>query len=340
MTITTLPEVDIQPLRGGPVLRWGVLAPGQIAGDWVGAVHENTDQRVVAVASRSLSRAEAFAATHGIDRAYGSYEQLVSDPEVDIVYIAAPHSEHLALALLAIGAGKSVLVEKPIATTPDDARLIRDAARAAGVFAMEALWSQYLPQTSVVARLLADGALGEINYVNASFGFAPPFDAEHRLFNPALAGGALLDLGVYPGWFAHFVLGAPKSVTTSGSLASTGVDQQSISTLGYAGEAQAIVSCSLLSFLGQTGVIGGSAAHLEFDDSFMSPSSFRVLQYGHDPLEFNPSGQLWRGGLCYQATAAAQYVSDGRTESPLHSLDDSIAVLEVLHSARQQLGAV
>ncbi len=337
MTITSLPQAEFAPLRGGPVLRWGVLAPGRIAANWVDAVHGNTDQRVVAVASRTLARAEEFAAANGIDRAYGSYDQLVADPEVDIVYVAAPHNFHAELALLAIEAGKHVLIEKPIATTTADARAIREAAKAAGVFAMEALWSRYLPQSSVISRLLADGALGDVSFAGADFGFSAPVELDGRMYSPDLAGGALLDLGVYTSWFAHFVFGAPTSISAAGSLAVTGVDAQSIVTLGYGGTAQAVVSCSMIADTGQHGVIGGSAGRIEVG-SFMSPSSFSLHQGGREPLVFPTPELLWHGGLCYQAAAAAQYVTDGRRESPLHSLEDSIAVLTVLETARAQLG--
>lgn len=340
MTISTLPESTHQPLRGGPVLRWGVLAPGRIADAWVASVHENTDQRVVAVASRTLSRAEAFAATHGIERAYGSYEQLLAEPDVDIVYIAAPHSEHHTLALLAISAGKHVLVEKPIATTAEEARNIRDAAQAAGVFAMEALWSQYLPQTSVISQLMRNGDLGEITFVEANFGFAAPFDATSRLFDPALAGGALLDLGVYTGWFAHFALGNPATVSATGTLASTGVDDHSVVALGYDGPAVAAMTSTIIVDTPGTGMICGAAARVEME-KFMSVADFTVVQRGADPIHWQDTNALeWRAGLCYQAPAAAAFVADGLLESPQHGLGDSIAVLEVLDAARAQLGAV
>jgi len=340
MTITKLPEADNQPLRGGPVLRWGVLAPGRIANDWVAAVHENTDQRVVAVASRRLSRAEAFAATHGIERSWGSYEQLLADADVDIVYIAAPHSEHCALALLAIAAGKHIVVEKPLATTAEEARRIRDAARAAGVFAMEALWSRYIPQTSVVSQLMHNGDLGEIMLVEATFGFAAPFDPSSRLFDPALAGGALLDLGVYTAWFAHFALGNPATVSATGTLASTGVDDHSVLALGYDGPALASITNTLVVDTPGAGMICGTDARVELE-KFMAVGSFSVLQRGSDPLRWvDPHPLEWRAGLCYQAPAAAAFVADGLLESPLHGLGDSIEVLEVLDAARAQLGAV
>lgn len=338
--MAALPEPTNVPLRGGPLLRWGVLAPGRIADEWVATVHANTDQRVVAVASRTLERAEAFAAAHGIERPYGSYEQLVGDPDVEAVYIAAPHSEHRALALLAIAAGKHVLIEKPIAVNLAEAEEIVTAARAAGVFAMEAMWSRFLPQTSVVDQLLAAGDLGEVLRVTADFSVQFDFDPTSRMYDPALGGGALLDLGVYPAWFAHFVLGAPRSVTATGSLAATGVDAQSALLLDYASAAQAVVTTSVLVQAPIAATISGTLGRIEFPQEFLAPSSF-TLTIGDDRTEWvDQTGFRWSQGLCYQATAVAQHVADGLTESPLHTLDDTLEIMAVLDSARRQLGAL
>ena len=338
---TSLPPISITPLRGGATLRWGVIAPGHIAGEWVRAVHTHTDQKVVAAASRSLDRAEAFATRLGIDRAHGSYQEIVADNGVDAVYIAAPHNEHARLALLAIAAGKHVLVEKPIAATPDEARQIADAARAAGVFAMEAMWSRFLPQSSIVAQLLADGVFGEVRQVSADFSVQFDFDPASRLFDPALAGGALLDLGVYPAWFIHFILGAPTSVVALGSLAPTGVDDQSVVVGDHGDGVQSMLTTSLSAQGNQLASVVGTAARLDFLTAHMGPGSFRLTGRGeNEALEWiDTAGIGWGDGLCYQAAAMAQNIADGLTESPLHSLDDAIEVLEVLHEARRQLGA-
>jgi predicted dehydrogenase len=339
--MVTLPRPNNTPLRGGPVLRWGILAPGEIAAFWVRSVLTNTDQVVVAAASRSIERAQAFADTHGLARAYGSYEQLVADPDIDIVYIAAPHSEHRALALLAIAAGKHVLVEKPIALNAREACEIAEAARTAGVFAMEAMWSRFLPQTSIVAQLLADQALGEVLTVTADFGAVFDFDPLHRAFNPALGGGALLDIGVYPAWFAHFVLGAPQRVTATGTLASTGVDDQAALILDYASGAQAALTTSMRVATPLAAVASGTIARIELPTQFMGPSGLRFIVDGGESVEWqDATGFHWRDGLCYQTTAVARHIADGLTESPLHTLDDTIAVLEVLDAARAQVGAV
>jgi len=342
--VITLPTPLTTPLRGGPVLRWGILAPGSIADQWVTTVHANTDQRVQAVASRSQERAEAFAAKHGIERAYETYEQLVEDPNVDIVYIAAPHSAHKRLALLAIEAGKHVLVEKPMGVSAGEAREIADAARTSGVFAMEAMWSRFLPQWTVVDQLIADGALGDVLTVSADFSVNFTFDAESRIFNPALGGGALLDLGVYPAWLTHFILGVPNTVTTRGSLASTGVDAQSTTVLDFTPSTeghgrQAVFTTGL--FAGGTAgaSIMGTRAGIQFPRTFLAPSSFLVGSQEDLTSWDDTSGLIWGEGLCYQATAVVQNIADGLRESPLHSLQDTIDILTVLDSARAQLGA-
>jgi predicted dehydrogenase len=300
-------------------------------------VHANTDQRAVAVGSRSLERAQQFATKHGIDRAYGSYEQLVADPDVDILYIGSPHSEHREHALLAIAAGKHVLIEKPIALSAREARDIADAARAAGVFAMEAMWSRFLPKTTVIAQLLDDGALGSLEVVLSDLGFRAGPDPESRILNPALGGGGLLDLGVYTVWFTQFALGTPSAVHANGSLAATGVDDAVSVSLEHASGAQGLMHVSLRATTPAQGVIAGSDAHIEVP-MFISPGGF-TLHAGSDVLEFvDETGFQWRDGLCWQSTAVAQHIADGRTEAPEHPLQTSVEQLETIDAARTAVG--
>ncbi len=332
-----MPQHTAVPLRGGPALRWGILAPGGIARDWARTVLGNTDQRIVAVASRSLDRAKAFAAEFDVARAYGDYAQLVADPDVDIVYIAAPHSQHRPLALLAIAAGKPVLVEKPLGLSGDDARVIVEAARAAGVFAMEAMWSRFLPQTTVIERLRDDGVLGDIRVLAADFGSSVGADGANRIFDPALGGGALLDIGVYPLWFAQFVLGRPERVTATGTLTDRGVDEQVSLILDYPGGAQSLLSTGLRAATPIVATVSGSKARVELDAPFIAPSGLRVIAGDEITAWREPHGLSWREGLCYQATAVAAHIAAGRLEAPEHTLDDSLAVLDVIDEARSQL---
>jgi predicted dehydrogenase len=335
---TALPEPDITPLRGGPVLRWGVMGPGGIAGSFVRSLQAETDQRIVAVGSRALERAEEFAGRHGIERAYGGYEEVATDPDVDIVYVSTPHTGHRDLALMAIAAGKHVLVEKPIGVSLDDAREIADAARSAGVFAMEAMWSRFLPQTSVISQLLRDDVLGDLRLVTVDFSALFPYDPGNRLFDPALGGGVMLDLGVYTAWFCNFVLGEPLSVTAIGSLAPTGVDAQAVVTLGYEGDEQAVFTAGGFAVGTQSAVITGHEARIEVD-RFWRPSGFTLIA-GDRRLRYDdPYGPEWDHGLAYQAAAVAADIAEGRTESSLHSLDDTMAIMRVLEESRLQLGA-
>lgn len=333
-----LPEPTNTPLRGGPKLRWGILGPGGIGHDFTTALHRFTDQRAVATGSRSLERARTFAHRHGIERAYGSYEQLVGDPEVDVVYVSSPHSEHREHALLAIAAGKHVLIEKPMAVNAREARDIAQAAQAQGVFAMEAMWSRFLPKFSVIEQLLRDGVLGNLDVVEADMGFRAIFESESRFWNPALGGGALLDLGVYPIWLAQFALGAPSAVRAAGDLATTGVDQHAEVSLDYASGARADITVSLLRDTGTNGLILGKQGQVVIDPMFIAPGGF-TLSGPQGALEFlDTSGLTWREGLCWQAPAVAQHIADGLTEAPEHTLDRSISQLVTIDAARAALG--
>jgi len=345
MLPTHLPNPELFLARSGePALRWGLIGPGWIAGEFVEAAHAHTAQRFTAVASRSLERASSFAKKFGIDTAYDSYEALVGQESVDVVYVATPQSQHLELGLLAIASGKHVLIEKPLALTADEAQQLADAARAAGVLAMEAMWSRYLPQTSVVRQLIADGALGTVEQVHADHGQAIPADPQHRLYRPELGGGALLDLGIYPVQFDSMVLGAPTAVTATGGMTETGVDAYSTLVLSHGEQAQSTVTTTILTNTPTRASVSGSDARIEFESFFYTPSSFRLLANNpNDPnggtsLEFSDTtGLKLFSALSWEATALARFVGEGRTESPLHTLDETVSILATIDSARAQL---
>jgi predicted dehydrogenase len=342
-----LPEPELfLPRTGEPALRWGLIGPGWIAGEFVRAAHAHTAQRFTAVASRSADRAAAFATEHGIEHALGDPAALAEHPDVDVVYIATPQSQHLELGLLAIAAGKHVLIEKPIALTAAEAQQLVDAGRTAGVLVMEAMWSRYLPQSSVVRHLLADGVLGEVETVHADHGQAIPVDPTHRLYRPELGGGALLDLGIYPVQFDSMVLGAPTEVVAVGGMTDTGVDAYSTLVLRHGGAVQSTLTTTMLTRTPTRASIAGSAARLEFDSFFYTPTSFRVL--ANDPnaptagpdLSFtDDTGLRLFDALSWEATALARFVGEGRLESPLHTLDETVSILATIDAARSQLDA-
>jgi len=335
---TSLPAPRTPHPSDAPVLRWGILAPGWIASRFVQAVTTHSGQQIVAVASRSADRASAFASTHGIARAYGSYDELVGDPEVDIVYVASPHSEHRDQALLAIAAGKHVLLEKAFTRNAAEAREVVAAATAAGVYLQEAMWTRFLPHMDVVRQLLADGVLGEVSTVIADHGqyFTP--DAASRLFDPDLAGGALLDLGIYPISFASFALGTPTSITAVGQRAFTGVDGQISAVLSAASGAQSVVNTTLFAKTPTTASISGTAARLEIAGDFYAPSAVSLRSPDGDRVNWSNNEIFDHEGLVYQAAAAARSIASGALESELMPLAETVAIMETMDEIRRQVG--
>lgn len=339
--MTTIPTSRIPDPADAPTLRWGVMAPGRIAAKTVAAVLRHTRQQVVACGSRSLERAQQFAHSHGIERPYGSYTQFLADPDVDAVYVASPHSHHAELALQAIEAGKHVLVEKAFTRNAAEARQVVDAARRAGVTCMEAMWTRFLPRTDIVRQLLADGVLGEVTTFLADHGQYMKFDPRSRLFDPALAGGALLDLGVYPVSYARFVFGAqPGRIQATGTLTETGVDAQVTALFDqYPGSpAHAVVNTTLAARTPCAAAICGTKARVELDGSFYNPGTVRVVTRDKVPTQTEPPAIAASDGLCHQVAHFATLVAEGRRESPLLPLDETVTIMETLDELRAQVG--
>ncbi len=337
MAVGWFPHVHVPILQGGPVLRWGVLAPGLIAADFTATVLANTNQRVTAVASRSPERAARFAARHGIDRVSGSYEQLVSEREVDIVYVAAPHSEHRALSLLAISAGKHVLIEKPIALSAAEAEEIASAARKAGVFAAEAMWTRYLPQFDVLHQVIERGDLGPIRLATADVGWQLRPDSPPRMLDPALGGGAALDVGVYGYWFAQFAIGRPVRIRALGSMTGSGVDDQAVVALAGPEDRHASVTTSIAVTNSGLAAIYGTAGGARFLEPFVFPARFTVNTASELHEWRDTSGLTGRAGLAWQASAVAFFIAEGLSDSPVHSLDDAISVMRTIDAVRSEL---
>lgn len=322
--------------RTAPSIRWGVLGPGGIAHTFARAVRDHTRSSIVAVGSRSHERAAAFASTFDVPTAYGSYEELVADDQVDAIYVASPHSGHREHALLAIAAGKPVLVEKSFTRNTAEATEVVSAARAAGVFAMEAMWTRFLPHMVALRAVVGRGEIGDVVSVIADHGQAfGHVAAEHRLMNPELAGGTLLDLGVYPVSFAHDLLGTPDRIAATGSLTPTGVDGQISIALGFGERVQASLHTTLWSRTATTAVVGGTEGRIEVAGDFYRPTSFTVVR---------DDGTRWTydhpvdGGFQYQAAEVARLVTEGAGESPLITLDDSLAVMRTMDEIRAQVG--
>jgi predicted dehydrogenase len=324
--------------RDAPAVRWGVLGAGNIAASFSDGVRERTAATVTAVGSRSVDKAEAFADAHAPGaRAHGSYESLVADDDVDVVYVATPHSHHLEHALLAIEAGKHVLVEKPITRSTAEARTLLDAAQAAGVFCMEAVWTRFLPHVAALRAAIARGEIGEVRAVMADFDIHVPFDATHRLFAPGLAGGALLDLGIYPITLAHDLLGVPATVLAHGTLAETGVDDHVGMIFAYDGGAQALLHTSTGAHGGAGARIIGTRGRIEIPQFFFGPTGFEVLRDDGTSWTFtSPEGE----GKAYEAAEVARCLAAGETQSSRMPWSATLEVMGLLDDVRAQLGVV
>jgi predicted dehydrogenase len=335
--MTTLPPPRTPDPADAPAIRWGVLAPGGIARAWTAALHARTTSRVVAAGSRSSERAQAFADEFGVDRAHGSYDDLVADPEVDAVYVASPHSEHHDHALLALAAGKPVLVEKAFTRNAAEAAAVVDAARSRGLLAVEAMWSRFLPHYDVVRRCLEDGLLGEVAAVAADHGQLLHPDGPRRLADPALAGGALLDLAIYPVSFAHLVLGAFDDVQATGTLVGSGVDGGETIAVTGPGGAIGTLSATMRATTPTSASVSGTAARLEIDGAFYQPNAVRLID-SDDRLVDTFEPPVREHGLAYEAAEFARLLVAGATESDLLPLDDTVQIMAVLDDVRRQLG--
>jgi predicted dehydrogenase len=323
-----------------PPLRWGIVGTGGIAAAFRRDLRLLPDHAVVAVGSRSAPGAAAFADEHGIAHRHASYAALAADPDVDAVYVATPHPGHHDAAMLAIEAGKAVLVEKPFTMDAAQARSLAAAAHERGTFLLEAMWTRFLPHVVAIRELLAAGAIGEVVLVTAEHGQWFADDPGFRLFAPELGGGALLDLGVYPVSFAHMVLGVPTRIAALSDPAFTGVDAQTSMLLQYDSGAHAVLTTTLRGQSECHAAIVGREGRIEIDGVFYRPTSFRLVRRdGRSDGEvttyaFDEPGH----GLRHQAAEVARCVRAGLTESPVLPPSESVAIMETLDEVRRQIG--
>src|SRR5450755_1790627 len=299
-------------MEGGR-LRWGILGTGGIAQAFVSDLRLTDSGVVGAVGSRSQGSADRFADQFGI---------------------VTPHPMHRDNAILALRAGKPVLVEKPFAMNAAEAREIVETAREHALFAMEAMWTRFLPHVAVIRGWLADGALGDIVTVTADHGQWFAEDAEFRLFAPELGGGALLDLGVYPVSFASMILGAPDRIVSISDPAFTGVDGQTSMVFGYDGGAQAVLTCTLRAKGATRASIVGTDARIEIDGDFYAPTTVTLIPRQGDPTRV---ASVHEGrGLRHQADEVARRLAAGDLESSLMPLDETIAIMETMDTVLAQ----
>ncbi len=319
-------------------VRWGILATGGIASAFVDDLRV-AGATVQAVGSRSQESADRFAEKHGIPTAHPTYADLVNDPEVDIVYIATPHPGHVDAAILALEAGTHVLLEKPFTLNAAEAERIVALAEEKGLFVLEAMWTRFLPHIRRIHEIVEAGTIGEVRSILADHQQDLPTDPSHRLQNPDLGGGALLDLGIYPVSFAIDFLGLPSRIEAVAAKTATGVDRQTAIIFEHGDGAQSVLHTSLDTRGPNRAVIVGSEGRIEIDAVWYTPTSFTVFdRAGHKIERFD--GSVEGNGRQFQAIEAERLIEQGETQSPLITPRDSVAIMGVLDRIRDQIGLV
>lgn len=314
-------------------LRWGIAGPGRMAAVMAEAFGKVTNGELVAVGSRSAGRAEKFASEHGLARAHSSYEALCADPDLDAIYIATPHPQHVDIALAAIAAGKTVLIEKAFTASVTDTDRIIAAARAAGVFCMEAMWTRFNPAVAAMRQLIAAGEIGEVRAVAGDLTAFREYDPHDRLFDPALGGGAVLDLGVYVVSFAQHFLGTPDRVQTTGAYYDSGVESDFAVLLGYRDGRSAALSGGFSCYGPGRMMVLGRRGWIDVHPRFHRAAAITVWR-GRQPEELS-----FESGYHFEVQHVGECVAAGLTESPIMPLADTAAVQRVLAEMTNQLRA-
>jgi predicted dehydrogenase len=346
-----LPDLDVtpgpvraQPLPADRPVRWGILATGKIATAFVKDLALLEECEVAAVGARRQESADAFAAEHGIARAYGDYRALVEDPDVDVVYVATPHALHREHVELAFAAGKPVLCEKSLTLNAADAEHLVALARERNLFFMEAMWMRCNPLVRRVQQLIASGRVGEVRQVRADLGFVvdkPPTD---RLHDPALGAGVLLDMGIYAVTFASLFLGEPSDVAATAALSELGADLNLAVSLGYPTGAVASLTSTMTAWSPRTASVATDRGRFDFPPGFHHPRSVTWTTLTDDPDFAGPSEpqelttELIGTGLSLEALEVVRCLRSGETESPLVPLDDTVALMAQMDRIRHLVG--
>ena len=314
---------------------WGILGPGGIARAFAKDIQLLDGHTVAAVGSRTLGNAQDFAKTFG-GIAYGSYQELVEDPLIDAIYVATPHPWHKENVIAALDAGKPVLCEKPFAVNAREAQEMVDTAQANNLALMEAMWSRFLPHYAQVREIIASGVLGKILTVHADHGQRLADQNIPRLVEPSLAGGALLDLGIYPVSFAHMILGNPTKITASGVLTDKGVDGQTSMIFDYADGAQAVLSTTMVEQTPCRAVVAGVNGWLEIDRVFYTPTSMRVNFFDGSVTHYP---NTYKGhGIREEAEVFKQLVLSGKQQSEILNWNDTVDIMKTLDTVRSHIG--
>ncbi|GAB1422345.1 Gfo/Idh/MocA family oxidoreductase [Anaerolineales bacterium] len=319
-------------------IRWGILSTGNIATRFVSDLLEVEDAEVTAVASRSQDTADLFGNQFGIRKRYGRYEDLIADESIDVIYIGTPHPFHKENALACLRAGKAVLCEKPIALNFNDAIEMRNAAFENQVFFMEAMWSRFIPATEKVLEIINEGLLGEIRLLRADFGYNAEFNPASRIYSPDLAGGALLDVGIYPITLAHLILGMPETILSQVTKAETGVDAANSMIFQYENGAMAMLYSAINTHTTVDAEIMGSRGLIRIHRRWHHSQRLTLVIDGEkrETIEIPYAGNGYR----YEAMEVNRCLREGKLESPKRPIRASLEVLKIMDQLRQSWGLV
>lgn len=317
-------------------IRWGILGTGSIAKQFARGLTSVDDARLVAVGSRAAETADAFGDEFDVAHRHATYEALVADDEVDAIYVSTPHPFHKDNSILCLTHGKAVLCEKPFTVNATEAAALIDVARQEKVFLMEAMWTRYLPAVVRLRELLAEGAIGQVRVVQADFGFRTGVNPAGRLFNLALGGGALLDVGIYSLSFAAMILGAdPTQVVSTADIGETGVDEQSAFLLRYEGGELAVLSCAVRTSTAVEVKIFGTDGSISVGSPFFKTESLTIKRGSDETREEYP---LVGNGYNYEAMEVGNCLREGRKESAIMPLDETLALMQTLDKIRAPWG--
>lgn len=316
--------------------KWAIMGTGTIANNFAKGLSVLPEAELYAVASRSKDKAEEFGNTYGASKMYGSYEELVQDKDVDVVYIATPNTAHKDNAILCINNGKAVLCEKPFTINAKEAEEVIKLAREKKIFIMEGMWSRFFPVMETLRKWMEEEVIGELRMVTADFGFRREGPMEERKVSPQRGGGALLDVGVYPIAFASMIFGsAPKDITGLTSIIDTGVDEQSSMLLGYEGGKMALLSCAINTPTPKEARIIGNKGSIHIPN-FSRATTATLEVIGEEPVTVEIP--LEGNGYNYEAAAVMQCLNEGKLESELMSLDETLAIMKIMDELRGQYG--
>lgn len=320
-------------------IKWGILSTGRIAKTFATALKFADHCELYAVGSRDIEKAKNFAQDFSISHFYGSYAELVNDPEVDVIYIATPHNFHLENALLALEHNKHVLCEKPLGVNAKEVNLMINKAKEKNLFLMEALWSRFLPNIIKTKELIDAGEIGEVGLLTASFCIKSNNGPEHRHFNIDLCGGTILDIGIYNIFLSQYILGKPESIAATAVLSNQGGDNSSSYSFKHANNALSVMHSSFM--VNQPYVVAeihGTKGKIQLNHLWFWPGNVKVIF--NDGNEHTYPFKALCNGYEYEAEEVAKCILAGKNQSELWSRNDSIQLAETMDAIRRECGVV